>query len=52
VVSIAAFGGAFLWQVSPEANLLTAFAFGILGTLGFAVWGRDLPLAADARRIP
>jgi len=42
-VSLAAFGGAFLWQVSPQANFLTAFAFGIVGTIGFAVFGRDMP---------
>jgi len=42
IVSIAAFGGAFLWQRSPELNLMTAFAFGALGTLWFALRGRDL----------
>lgn len=42
VVSIAAFGGAFLWQASPTVNLLTAFAFGLLGTLWFAWKGRDI----------
>ncbi|MBI5805826.1 MFS transporter [candidate division TA06 bacterium] len=42
IVSLAAFGGAFLWQVSPAANLLTATGFGILGTLYFWVFGRDL----------
>jgi MFS family permease len=41
-VSCAALGGAFLWQISPEANLLTAFVFGVTGTLGFAVFGRDV----------
>jgi predicted MFS family arabinose efflux permease len=41
IVSVAAFGGAFLWQVSPTVNLMTAFAFGILGTLWFAFCGRD-----------
>nr|MDJ0669189.1 hypothetical protein [Desulfobacterales bacterium] len=41
IVAFAALGGAFLWQISPEANLLTAFAFGIAGTLGFLVFGRD-----------
>ena len=41
IVSVAAFGGAFLWQVSPAANFLVAFGFGMLGTLGFALWGRD-----------
>lgn len=42
IVSIAAFGGAFLWQVNPRVNLLTAFAFGVLGTIWFALRGRDL----------
>jgi MFS family permease len=43
VVSVAALGGAFLWQVSPRTNLVTAFIFGIIGTVGFAVLGRDIP---------
>ena len=43
VVSLAAFGGAFLWEWSPRTNLLTASAFGLLGTLWFAWRGRDLP---------
>ena len=34
-VSVAALGGAFLWQISPETNFLTAFVFGIIGTVGF-----------------
>ncbi|MDH4036953.1 MAG: MFS transporter [Candidatus Krumholzibacteria bacterium] len=42
VVSVAALGGAFLWQISPELNLMTAFAFGIIGTTWFAAFGRDL----------
>jgi len=41
VVSLSAFAGAFLWQISPEANLFTAAAFGALGTLWFAVKGRS-----------
>ncbi|MBI5606183.1 MAG: MFS transporter [Deltaproteobacteria bacterium] len=41
-VSVAALGGAFLWQNSPEVNFITAFVFGIIGTVGFAVWGRDM----------
>ncbi len=41
VVSLAAFGGAFLWNTSPKTNFLTAFIFGILGTVFFAVFGRD-----------
>jgi MFS family permease len=42
VVSIAAFGGAFLWAVSPGANFLVAFGFGLIGTVYFALFGRDL----------
>ncbi|MHB1296099.1 MAG: MFS transporter [Anaerolineae bacterium] len=42
VVSVAAFGGAFLWQISPETNFLVAFGFGLLGTIYFLLFGRDL----------
>jgi MFS family permease len=47
VVSVAAFGGALLWSASPAANLLTAFGFGLLGTLYFALFGQDLADGAD-----
>ena len=42
VVSLAAFGGAFLWLISPSLNFLTAFTFGLIGTITFALWGSDL----------
>ncbi len=42
VVSAAALGGAFLWQIGPEVNLIAAFVFGVLGTVWFAVYGRDV----------
>jgi len=42
VVSAAALGGAVLWQIGPETNLVAAFVFGVIGTAGFAVWGRDV----------
>jgi MFS family permease len=42
VVSVAAFGGALLWSVSPKVNLLCAFACGACGTIWFALCGRDL----------
>jgi len=72
VVSIAAFGGALLWDAStvaglfdalgwgqgllpaiesltsPTANFLTAFGFGLLGTLYFALFGRDLGTTGKA----
>ena len=41
IVSFAAFGGAFLWRVSPATNLITAFCFGAVGTLFFFFFGRD-----------
>ncbi len=40
-VSAAAFGAAFLWNVSPEVNFTVAFAFGIIGCIIFAVYGKD-----------
>jgi MFS family permease len=42
IVSVAAFGGAFLWMIGPSTNFLLAFLCGLLGTIGFALWGRDL----------
>ncbi|MEW6267589.1 MAG: MFS transporter [Thermodesulfobacteriota bacterium] len=41
VVSVSAFGGAFLWMISPAANFLTAFGFGFLGTIWFALRGKE-----------
>jgi MFS family permease len=41
-VSVAALGGAFLWQINPQTNLITAFVFGVIGTVGFASFGKDL----------
>ena len=43
-VAFAALGGAFLWQIGPQTNLITAFVFGIIGTVAFAVFGRDMPV--------
>jgi hypothetical protein len=48
IVSIAAFSSGFLWQISPEVNLLTAFGFGAAGTIWFALYGRDLRPATKA----
>ncbi|MEW5795938.1 MAG: MFS transporter [Candidatus Zixiibacteriota bacterium] len=42
IVSLAAFGGALLWLISPATNFLVAFVFGLAGTIWFAVRGRDL----------
>jgi MFS family permease len=54
VVAVAAFGGAFLWEVSPQTNFIAAFCFGVLGTIFFILWGGDddagKPKADDPRR--
>ncbi len=51
IVSFAAFGGAFLWQISPSTNFLVAFICGIVGTVGFAIWGSDLSEASGVRHM-
>jgi MFS family permease len=42
VVAVAAFSGAFFWNISPQTNFLVAFGFGIAGTILFAIVGRDV----------
>ena len=42
IVSLAAFGAGFLWNISPQTNFLVAFGFGVIGTVFFAVFGRDV----------
>jgi hypothetical protein len=51
-VSVAALGGAFLWEISPKTNFIVAFVFGVMGTLGFAVFGRDLPRPKNQTPAP
>ncbi|MGD8991290.1 MAG: MFS transporter, partial [Desulfobacterales bacterium] len=46
-VSVAAFGGALLWQISPVTNLTVAFAFGVAGTIAFARYGTDVRLVNE-----
>ncbi len=50
-VSLAALGGAFLWQISPQTNFITAFVCGVIGTVGFAVYGRDIQVPAKKDAI-
>jgi MFS family permease len=45
IVSFAAFGGAWLWEISPQTNFLVAAAFGLAGTSYFILFGRELPRA-------
>jgi MFS family permease len=40
VVSLAAFGGGFLWKISPQVNLFTAATMGAIGTIFFALFGK------------
>ena len=42
IVSLAALGGAWLWMAGPAVNLVTASAFGAVGTLWFIIYGKDL----------
>ncbi|MGB5108142.1 MAG: MFS transporter [Candidatus Zixiibacteriota bacterium] len=37
VVAVAAFGGSFLWLISPATNFTAAFACGAIGTIWFAL---------------
>jgi MFS family permease len=46
VVSFAALGGAGLWAIQPQLNLLVAFGFGVIGTVWFALRGRDAATSA------
>jgi MFS family permease len=42
IVAVAAFGGALLWMIGPEVNLLVAFGFGVIGTVWFILRGSDV----------
>jgi MFS family permease len=42
IVSLAALSSAWLWNISPAANFLVAAGFGVLGTLLFALYGKDI----------
>ncbi len=48
IVSIAALSSAFLWSISPATNFLVAAACGAVGTLVFAIFGRNATRAEDA----
>lgn len=50
IVSVAAFGGAGLWMMSPATNFITAFACGLLGTIYFAIYGKDLGMKPERRQ--
>ncbi|MCD6322371.1 MAG: MFS transporter [Clostridiales bacterium] len=51
-VSAAAFGAAFLWNISPQVNFTVAFGFGVLGCIIFAVYGKDIePVSTEKIKL-
>jgi MFS family permease len=42
IVAAAALSSAFLWNISPGTNFMTAFACGLIGMILFAIFGKDL----------
>jgi len=47
VVTLAALLGAWLWMLNPEWNLWVAFGFGVVGTIYFAIFGKDAPKSSN-----
>jgi len=48
IVSVAAFSAGWLWNLSPQVNFLTAFGFGLIGTLFFAFFGEEVKVKKAA----
>jgi len=48
IVSLAPILGGILWKFSPAWNLWAAAGFGVLGTLFFALFGRDVGAPAES----
>jgi MFS family permease len=46
IVSVAALSSAYLWSISPETNFLVAAGCGAVGTLLFAIFGKNASAAA------
>lgn len=51
IVSIAALSSAWLWNIAPAANFVAAAACGALGTVLFAIFGRDISPARPESRL-
>jgi MFS family permease len=47
IVSIAAFSGAFFWNISPSTNFIIAAIFGLFGTIWFAFFGKNSGLEVN-----
>ena len=52
IVSVAALSSAYLWSISPAANFLAAAGCGVIGTLVFAIFGKDATASPARRRLP
>lgn len=50
IVSAAAFSSAYLWNISPKTNFMTAFGFGLAGMILFAIFGKDLKGLENERK--
>jgi MFS family permease len=44
IVTFAALSGAWLWSFSPQLNLVSAFGFGLIGTLFFVLRGKNVEI--------
>jgi MFS family permease len=54
LVSVSAFASGWLWLASPKVNFVTAFVFGAIGTIWFAMAGKDTskPVYVEAADKP
>jgi MFS family permease len=52
IVSLAAFGGAFLWELGPAVNFFSAFVCGVFGAIWFGVFGREQSSSQDPAGAP
>lgn len=48
IVTAAALASAWLWNIAPSVNFLVAAGFGALGTVLFAIFGKDMQRAGDS----
>ncbi|MHA1630790.1 MAG: MFS transporter [Candidatus Heimdallarchaeota archaeon] len=54
VVSLAAFGAGFLWKITnvgPQVTFIVAGAFGVIGVIYFAIFGKDIKSLEKARKL-
>jgi len=49
VVSVAALSSALLWNISPATNFIVATCFGVMGTVLFAIYGKDIGRPGQSR---